>query len=139
MDRSTMLALILGLPLLGIAAGMYFAGILKRFLQDTPRIETTADLDRLRSVVKVQMYAALAMIAVLGAPIVIYIIGVFRGPLRVGDFVYPLVVNLLVIVAGRSNRRVERRVQSLQCADPDLKAEYDSIVCAWERKALPDW
>ena len=69
----------------------------------------------------------------------IYIIGVFRGPLRVGDFVYPLVVNLLVIVAGRSNRRVERRVQSLQCADPDLKAEYDSIVCAWERKALPDW
>jgi hypothetical protein len=139
MNRSTMLTLILGLPLLGTAAGTCFAGVLRKFLEDTPRIETTADLDRLRSVVKVQMYAALAMIAVLGAPIVIYVIGVFWGPLRPGDFVYPLVVNLLVVAVGRSNRRVERRAQSLRCADPDLKAEYDSIVCVWEKRALPNW
>jgi hypothetical protein len=119
--------------------GFYFASVLKKFLRETPRIESTADLDSLREIVKVQMYAALSMIVILGIPIVVYIIGIFNRTLYLGDFVYPVVVNTVAIVVGKSNRKIERRVQSLQCTDPDLKMEYDSIVYTWEKKALPNW
>ena len=139
MSRSFMLVLIVGLPVVGMAVGMYFASVLKKYLSETPRIETMADLDALRDMVKVQMYAALSMIVVLGLPIVIFIIGIFNGTLRWGDFIYPMVVNLAAIAVGKSNRKIEREVQSLQCSDPDLKMEYDSIVYTWEKKALPDW
>ena len=131
--------LLVAMPAVSIVSATCFMSALKRFMGETPRIDTAADLEIFKSVVKKQMYAALIQIALLGLPIVLFVIGSLTQTLRLGDFVYVLIPNLVVIIAGRILRRVERKAQMLPVSDPQLEKARNDIVRTWEKKALPDW
>lgn len=133
------LTLLVAMPAASIVSAVYFMSVLKQFMGGTPRIETAADLETFKSVVKKQMYAALVQIGLLGLPIILYLMGMITRTLRFGDFVYVLIPNLAVIVVGRILRGVEKKAQRLPVSDPQLEKARDEIVYTWEKKPLPDW
>ena len=139
MSRSFIITLLVLFPSLALVSALYFVNLLKRFMEETPRIETGADMDAYRAVVKKQMYAALAQIVILGIPIVLFIIGTVTRTLRMGDLMYTIVPNAVVIMVSRFLRGVERKMHRLPASDLELERERDHVVAVWEKKALPDW
>jgi hypothetical protein len=138
-SRSTILMLLVVMPAASVLSAVYFMSALKRFMGETPSIDTAADLETFKSLVRKQMYAALVQIALLGLPILLFLMGMLTRTLWRGDFLYVLIPNLVVIVVGRVLRAVERKAQMLPVSDPQLEKARDEIVHTWEKKALPDW
>ena len=114
-------------------------GHLQRFAREVPRIESTHHIERLKLVVKEQMYAALAQIGFLAAPAVLFGFGLVNGVLGPGDVLYIILPSAVILVLGLSYKSVETRVKSTPAADDELARQRNAIVETWTKKALPDW
>jgi len=113
--------------------------MLKRFMDETPRIDSNRDLEKFKDVVRKQMYAALLQIVLMGLPILIFLYGAVTGLMRFGDILYVIIPNAIVIVVGKVLRGIEKKAQSLPVSSPELEKARDDIVYCWEKKPLPDW
>ncbi len=113
--------------------------MLKSFMDETPRIDTNADLEKFKDVVRKQMYAALLQIVLMGLPILIFLYGAVTGLMRFGDILYVIFPDAVVIIVGKALRKIEKKAQSLPVSSPELEKARDKIVYCWEKKPLPDW
>lgn len=137
--RDVYLLLLLALPAGAALNALWFGRELRHFADETPRLESTADLQRFRRVVGRQMYAALVQILLLALPPIIFFYGLTRKILTVGDLLLVVLPAAAIIVLAQLNRRHETRVRSIPAADPELERERDRIVRTWNRRPLPDW
>jgi len=137
--REILIALLLGLPAVAVASSLWFARELQTLLREVPKLESTRDLERYRSVVARQMIAALVQIAPLGAPVVLFAFGLVSGALGPSEIAYVIVPSLVVLVVAARTRAVEKAVQRLPAASEELARERDRIVHTWLKKPLPDW
>lgn len=137
--RPVLLALIVGIPVMGVLLQIYFSHQIRCFLRETRALESAGDLDRFKGVAAIQMYAALVLLPILMAPLALYIYGLWSGELPPSDLVFLLVPSLALIVAGQAGKRVERRMHEMPIADEELGRERDRVVDVWLHKPFPDW
>lgn len=137
--RDVYLLLLLALPAAAALNALWFGRELRHFADATPRLESTADLQRFRRVVGRQMYAALVQILLLALPPIIFFYGLTRKILTVGDLLLVVLPAAAIIVLAQLNRRHETRVRNIPAADPELERERDRIIRTWNRRPLPDW
>jgi hypothetical protein len=137
--RETFVLLLLLLPGLAVANALVFGGELRRFLREVPSLSSTRDVERYKTVVAHQMYAALAQIGLLGAPILLFFVGVARGVLGPGDVLLIILPSLVVIVVAAQLKKVETQARQIPAADDELATQRDVIVATWIKKPLPDW
>src|SRR5688572_25634166 len=98
---------------------------LGRFLGETPRIADDASLDRFKVLVRRQMHLALALIAVLGAGIIVAMMVISRYGLA--GFALVLVTNVVVLGLGLYHKRIEVRARSLLAESDALGREYRRV------------
>lgn len=112
---------------------------LKRFTEKTSSLASTRDVERFKVVVAHQMYGALAQILLLVTPPILYVVGLFKGPLTHRDLLFVVVPSIVVVAIAVSYRSWERRAKSIEAADAQLEAQRDAIVETWLTKPFPDW
>jgi hypothetical protein len=140
MDTRILLIIgVVGFAAIGVANSIWFGLQLKNYANRTASLESDLDLFRFKKMVAKQMYAALAQIVVLSAPIVIFIAGIMFEALRGSDIVYVIVPSVVIIILGGFFRGWEKHVRSVPAATPELAEQRDAVVRTWLRKALPDW
>ena len=140
MTRTTIFAIMLTCPAIGLILCLYFGSLLKRFLTNTPEIKSAQDMERFKQLVKGQMFAALAQIAVLSIPILVFVYGLWIKVLKPNtDILYMLVPSLVVLGAGMALKSVERNVQNVPTATDELTKERDRIVDIWLHQPFPNW
>lgn len=140
MTRTTILAIMLTCPVIGLILSLYFGSLLKKFLTTTPEIASTQDMERFKQLVKGQMYAALVQIAILSIPILVFAYGLWIKVLKPNtDILYMLVPSLVVLGAGMALKSVERNVQNVPTANEELTKERDRIVDIWLHQPFPNW
>jgi len=137
--RSLYLLAMLGLPALAVVNAFRFGTELKNFVDSTQRLESSHDIERFKTVVAHQMYAALLQIVLLAAPLVIFGVGVVRGVLNPPDILYIIGPSAVILIVAAMYRGHEKRAKSILTADPELERQRDAIVHTWLRKPLPDW
>jgi len=124
---------------MAVVNALYFGNELKRFTASTPTLASTHDLERFKTVVGHQMYAALAQIGLLATPTLIYFAGVFNGTLPPSDLLYVLVPSAVILLLAAQYNSWEKKAKNLKAADPELTAQRDAIVHTWMKKPLPNW
>ena len=110
---------------------------LGRFLAETPRIADDASLDRFKVLARRQMHLALALIAVLGAGIIVAMMVISRYGLA--GFALVLITNVVVLGLGLFHKRIEVRARTLPAGSDALGQEYRRVSESWTKKALPDF
>jgi len=139
MSHGTFITLLIAFPGAALLSAFVFMSMLKRFMDETPSIDTNRDLDKFKEVVRKQMYAALLQIVLMGLPILIFLYGAVTGLMRFGDILYVIIPNTVVIIVGKALRKIEKKAQSLPVSSPELEKARNDIVYCWEKKPLPDW
>lgn len=137
--RAFLLTAMIASPGLALVNAAYQGRNLKRFLDRTPELASTLDLENYMRVVGRQMWAALVQAVLLLIAPACFVWGLAIRCLTPGDFVWILLPNVVVILVARSFRSLELRAWSLPAADQELAAERDRIVHVWKTKPLPDW
>lgn len=137
--RSTYTFLMLLFPALAIVNAWWFGRELRAFVAATPSIASTADIERMKSVVGRQMIAALIQIPLLAAGPILYAVGLLRHVLRPGDVVFVIVPSAAVLAIGLASKRIEAVARALPAIDDELRRQRDAIVHTWLKKPLPDW
>jgi hypothetical protein len=129
----------LGLPALAVVNAIWFGTELKNFLASTPSLASSHDLERFKTVVAHQMYAALVQIVLLATPPIVFFIGVFRKILSPSDILYIIGPSAVILIVAAMYRGQEKRAKTIPTSDPELEQQRDAIVHTWLRKPLPDW
>jgi hypothetical protein len=137
--RYLYLMAMLGLPALAVVNALWFGNELKNFVSSTPRLESSHDIERLKTVVAHQMYAALGQFVLLAAPPVVFFVGVFQAVLRPSDILFIIGPSAVILIVAALYRGHEKRAKTIPTADPELERQRDAIVHTWLRKPLPDW
>ena len=137
--RSTFTFLMLLFPALALLNTWWFGRELKAFVEATPSIASTADIERMKSVVARQMVAALVQIPLLAASPVLYFVGLMRHALQPGDVVFIIVPSAAVIAFSLASKRIEAAARELPAPDEELRRQRDAIVRTWLKKPFPDW
>ena len=112
---------------------------LKQFLDTTPTLASSLDLENFKRVAGRQMWAALAQAALLLVAPACFFWGLMIHSLTPADFVWILLPSVVVILVARSFRSLELRAWSIPAADQYLTTERDRVVKVWRTKPLPDW
>jgi len=137
--RSTFTFLMLLFPALAIVNAWWFGRELRAFVAATPSLASTADIERMKSVVKRQMIAALIQIPLLAASPILYAVGLLRHILRPADVVFVIVPSAAVLALGLASKRIEGAARAIPAPDHELRRQRDAIVHTWLKKPLPDW
>ena len=137
--RSTFISLLITFPAFGILNAWWFGRELRAFVAATSSIASTADIERMKSVVARQMVAALVQIPLLAASPVLYFVGLMRHALQPGDVVFIIVPSAAVIAFSLASKRIEAAARELPAPDEELRRQRDAIVRTWLTKPLPDW
>lgn len=137
--RSTYLFLVLLFPALALLNAWWFGKELKAFVDSTPVVSSTNDLERMKAVVGRQMRAALVQIVLLLAGPAVFFVGMLRGVLHPTDVMFIILPSAAVIVLATVYKRVEGRARGIPVADEELRRQRDAIVHTWLKKPLPDW
>ncbi len=137
--RTTLLYAIVGLFGAGLVNLFLGGRELTRFVREVKTIASTHEMERFKQLAARQMYAALAQIAFLGLPALIYFGGLTMGVLAPADIGYIILPSLGMIVLGFVFKKTETQVQQTPAADEALATERDAVVATWLKKAVPDW
>jgi len=137
--RSAYLFLVLLFPALALLNAWWFGRELRVFVDATPAVSSTADLERMKHVVGRQMRAALVQIVLLLAGPAVFFVGLLRGELHPTDVMFIILPSAAVIVLATVYKRVEGRARSIPVHDDELRRQRDAIVETWLKKPLPDW
>jgi hypothetical protein len=138
-SRNGYIALILLLPAVAVLNALIHGSLLKTFLERTPAFATYQDIVEFEKVVARQMYAALVQIALLAAPGVVFVVGLVRGVLAVGDILFVVLPSFVILALGLAFKQVENKVRAIPVDDPILEERRDHIFRVWMTKPFPDW
>jgi hypothetical protein len=126
--------------LLNIAALLlcfYAKKQLDDFLGAHPSIGSQRDISDLKRLARAQMHMALLQLALLGTALIVGLVLIWSGGVKM--LLLVLLANGVVFIAARLVKPTEARVQSLQCATPELAEAQRRIVTTWKNKPLPDF
>ncbi len=137
--RTILLAAMLLSPALAIVNALIQGRGLKQFLDTTPELASSLDLENFKRVAGRQMWAALAQAVLLLIAPACFFWGLMIHSLTPGDFVWILLPSVIVILVARSFRTLELKAWAIPAADDSLAGERDRIVKVWKTKPLPDW
>jgi hypothetical protein len=131
---------IASLPLVGALLSLVAWIRLNTFTQSVPAIAAPRDLDELKRVVKLDMYLALVMIALVLGTAGLFGLGVWIGCFGVLELTCLLtIVSPFAIVAGILLKRAEAGLKAVPVTDDSLQAEHAHVIKRWSSSALPDW
>ncbi len=109
--------------------------VLRRFLRTHCAIYDHAALSAFREVVRLNMLCALAFL-IFGVMLLVW--GVFLAThYGVTGLTLVIASSLPPIALGLGTKRMDSRARSLECADPDLRREYERVSEIWVKKAMP--
>lgn len=137
--RTTLIILMILFPSIGALNAVVMGARLQAFLREVKRFESTRDIERYKKVVAEQMYAALAQIALLGTPALLFLYGIVSKNLSGSDVAFIIVPSLVILLLGLAYKPVESAARSIPAADDELARQRDEIGETWTKKALPDW
>lgn len=137
--RTLLLTLMLVSPGLALVNAVIQGRGLKKFLNSTPELASSLDLEEFKRVTGRQMWAALAQAVLLLIAPACFFWGLMIHSLTPADFVWILLPSVVVILVARSFRSLELRVWSIPAANEYLTAERDRVVKVWRTKPIPDW
>jgi hypothetical protein len=106
------------------------------FVEETPAIRGTSDLERFKELARLEMYLALAMIVLLVTGLVAGLFLIFRHGLL--GLLATLLANAVVLGLGMFHKGVEEKARSLPTAE-GLETEYERVCHTWNKKPLPDF
>jgi hypothetical protein len=112
---------------------------LMQYVKKTRYLRTEQDLDRFKTVVARQMYAAVVQMGLLILPLVFYLVGVFTGILYPTDLPMIIVPAALILVLGYVFKKVEVAARNIPALNLRIEKQRDLIAATWKKKALPDW
>ncbi len=131
--------LLIAPPALALVNIWWFRRELRSFVDSTPVLASTSDIERMKAVVSRQMYAALAQIGLLAAAPVVFLAGLMTGALRPTHVLWVILPAAAVIVFALGSKRTEAEARALEAADDELRRQRDHIVETWMKKPFPDW
>ncbi len=137
--RTLLLTVMLISPALAIFNVVIQGRGLKEFLDKTPMLASSLDLENFKKVAGRQMWAALAQAVLLLIAPACFFWGVVNQSLKPADFIWILLPSVVVILVARSFRSLELRAWSIPAANEYLTTERDRVVKVWRTKPLPDW
>jgi len=137
--RTLLLAAMLISPALAIVNAVIQGRGLKDFLNRTPELASSLDLENFKRVAGRQMRAALGQGLLLIIAPVCFFWGLMIDSLPPGDFVWILLPSVVVILVARSFRSLEMKAWTIPAANEYLEGERDRVVKIWRTKPLPDW
>ncbi len=137
--RTLLLAAMLASPALAVFNAVIQGRGLKEFLDKTPELASSLDLENFKKVVGRQMRAALGQAVLLLIAPVCFFWGLMIHSLTPGDFVWILLPSVVVILVARSFRSLELKAWAIPAANDYLIGERDRVVKVWRTKPLPDW
>ena len=106
------------------------------FLEETPSIRSTTDLERFKELARLEMYLALSMMVLLVTGLVTGLVLIRQH--GIAALLPVLLVNAVVLGLGLFHKGVEEKARSLRTAE-GLDAEYARVCQTWNKKALPDF
>lgn len=133
-----MLVILVGIPIVLSVNGVVLGLRLKGFVERVREIKSRSDLQAFQGVVKVQMYAALAVIGLMGLDAVVFAYGFFSDLLELSHILWPLIPSVLLFVVGKYFQNVEHAAQQMPVAE-ELRGERQKVVETWLNKPFPDW
>jgi NhaP-type Na+/H+ and K+/H+ antiporter len=126
-----------GVYLWGVLACVWSASQVKRFLKRHDEISDVRVLEEFKSLVKLQMYAALVQFFVLSLGLILGILLMFTfRPLGV---LAMLIVNSLIFSLSQRFVKLEKKARSLPVANENLAQEYRKVSHTWVKKPFPDF
>ena len=137
--RTLLLTAILASPALAVVNTVIQGKSLKHFLDTTPELASSLDLENLKRFAGRQRWAALAQGVLLLIAPACFLWGLMIDSLTPGDFVWILLPSVIVILVARSFRTLELKAWAIPAANQHLTSERDRVVKVWRTKALPDW
>ena len=138
-SRNGYISVMLLLPAIAAVNAVVHGSQLKAFLQRTPAFDTYQNIVEFEKVVARQMYAALVQIALLVAPGIVFVVGLVRGVLAIGDLIYVVLPSFGILALGLAFKTIEHQVSSIPVPAPILADRRDHIVKVWNTKPFPDW
>ncbi len=106
------------------------------FLEATPTIGSSTDLERFKELARLEMYLALAMIVLLVTGLVTGLVLILRH--GVAGLFLVLLANAVVLGLGLFHKGVEEKARHLRTAE-GLEPEYRRVCHTWNKKPLPDF
>ncbi len=137
--RLLLLTAMLISPALAIVNALIQGRALKQFLETTPELASSLDLENFKRIAGRQMWAALAQGVLLLIAPACFFWGLMIDSLTPGDFVWILLPSVIVILVARSFRTLELKAWAIPAANQHLTNERDRVVKVWRTKPLPDW
>jgi hypothetical protein len=141
--RVPLLTIMVALPALAAVFMVVLNITCRRFRRIVPELRTPEDLQRLRSLAKLQMYLSLLAhpLLTIGVVVATWVIGrvVFRelGWLDLLLYgVFPILVPFVIAARGESPARMAKRIPAREVS---LALERDRIVDVWINRLLPNW
>ena len=110
---------------------------LNRFLRTHVAIDDSQRLSDFKTLVRQQMYVALAMVVIGG----MFVISALLLTIQRGFFglVIVVLVAMPIFLLGRSGKKLEIRTRTLPCPNPELDSEYRQVGHSWTSKLFPDF
>jgi len=137
--RTLLLTALLASPALAIFNVVIQGRGLKQFLDTTPKLASSLDLENYKKVAGRQMWAALAQAGLLLIAPACFFWGLMIHSLTPADFIWILLPSVVVILVARSFRSLEVRAWTIPTANESLTNERDRVVRVWRTKPIPDW
>lgn len=134
-----LLGVIVGLLLLGAAINVLCWLHIQAFLRDHTAISGHQDFDEFKVVIKVNMYAALAMIVITVATMLTAVVALAMGAVGIVTFVIGMFIFAVrMAVGGMTMKSIEGDLRKVPVV-PDLRDEHAYVLKRWTSSALPDW
>ncbi|KAF3886558.1 MULTISPECIES: hypothetical protein [Nostocales] len=109
---------------------------LEKFLAKNPAIANKQSLEEYKSIVRLNMYGALAQIVLLAGAFICCIGNIlnlgFRGAFSL--FLVGIATGFLKQIG-----EFEEKARTLSCATIELERQYQTISHVWKKKALPNF
>ena len=109
--------------------------MLDRFLIAVPVIRTASDLDKLKPVVRANMYWSLVTILLLAVGSLSGVMTLFTKELTAGICV--AVLTTATALVSHWYQPSEEKVKQIKCLDESIEEELNDILQCWMHQALP--
>lgn len=110
--------------------------MIQSLLSKSPDIATTVDLDRFKNLARLNMYAALLQIVILGSGEFLGFYGQITGGIGLLLFLF---LNAVIIVISKVVKKSEKLSQNLPVRDPLLSNEYQAVCDTWNNNLFPNF
>jgi hypothetical protein len=137
--RNVLIALMLVPPAACLMIARTLRAQLIAFRREVPRLRSADDMQRLRRVAKFQMYATLAIFALIALPLLVWIYGKFiAGALGWLDVLWFVILPFVAMFVLSGDAPADE-VRATPADTPELEKERDQVADVWVNRNFPDW